>query len=1107
MIEVFTVGGGEYLVNTFNALAAWAGSGGYKALVRVVMVMGFAWALLIMAWNMDAKSGLKWFMQATLMYMVMMVPTVTVKITDRTNLSLPGAAVANVPVGIGLVAGFTSQIGDYLTRTAETVFTMPSALSYSHGGIIYGAKLLDATQGLRIDDPVLATNLNEHFKQCVFYDILLGRKTMNDLTRSGDMLAAIGPGSVSLSQQFVYADGSSNIVTCESAYNLITARWNDHYTAALPRIAAQFFPGVASGTAQTKLTTDLTSVGAAGLGGTGTSSQQLIRQAMFINAMMEARDSFGNSAAQSAVDTFAQTRADIQTRNTYSTIAAGAMKWVPLLNIVLTVVFYAMFPVIFLLMLMPNSGPGVAKGYITGFFYLSAWGPLFAVLNMIFMNRWSGAMAGWQDGGLTAANFAGVSAINQDAGALTGYMIMSVPFIAAGMAKGAMAISSHSASFLAPSQRAAEEAAQEKTTGNYSYGNTSLANRQINTLQQDQLSAAPTMNIGAGQVTTRQADSALVQSNADGTKTYNAMPGISNLGGTMSATQDFMARQSKALSEGRGVVEQKRQSFTESFSATMAKSNRVFETAQHAASSETSEGRSLQDSLSTMSTMERGYSEELQRSGGFTKSVADILATQASRTGRMDLEAALATGVSAGVPGLTNLAASGKGTLASQYIAQQSRTSNDTTNTEQSMRNSMSSVERQANSETATSARDTFYRETASSSNSQLRGLSNEMQASLSQTRAASEEYSRAEDTYARYSQEISEARSRGFQYSANLSQEYVNWWETKGRFDPANFDLVRTGYSPGMANMTWQQRQAEMTGFNRFLDDKVEQMRADFGVVPEAPEHRLSGPVGRSVEDVKTFAADSMGQVQGQAPAVRVETSARDEGLRTQVGDRIGESRAEIEDKGYGLRREQAASGLEASQMRQAVGERQTGSLWNAMSFDGDFRTPSEDARYGAPAAPSGPVDTILPRKGIGFTTYGRSGGGANQVGTGSFVEDLQDLSRRWDATGGAPISFGDISRPGGGDMPGHQGHERGREVDVRPFRDDGRNAPVTWRSPQYDRAATREFVQMVRQEHPDATILFNDPELVREGLVQRYDGHDNHLHLRLPGGRRRGR
>ena len=51
-------------------------------------------------------------------------------------------------------------------------------------------------------------------------------------------------------------------------------------------------------------------------------------------------------AGAAAIDTFAQTRADIQARNTYNSIAQQAMAWVPILNIVLTVVFFAMFPVI-----------------------------------------------------------------------------------------------------------------------------------------------------------------------------------------------------------------------------------------------------------------------------------------------------------------------------------------------------------------------------------------------------------------------------------------------------------------------------------------------------------------------------------------------------------------------------------------------------------------------------------------------------------------------------------------------------------------------------------------------------------------------------------------
>ena len=78
MLEVYTVGGGDYLVGTFNAIAAWTGSGGFKSLIRVVMVMGLIYALLITAMDLDWRAWFRWFIQSTLIYLVLMVPTVTI---------------------------------------------------------------------------------------------------------------------------------------------------------------------------------------------------------------------------------------------------------------------------------------------------------------------------------------------------------------------------------------------------------------------------------------------------------------------------------------------------------------------------------------------------------------------------------------------------------------------------------------------------------------------------------------------------------------------------------------------------------------------------------------------------------------------------------------------------------------------------------------------------------------------------------------------------------------------------------------------------------------------------------------------------------------------
>ena len=56
MLEIFTVGGGEYLVNTFNAVAAWSGGGGFRSMLQVIFVMGLAYSLFVVAFSMDWRA-------------------------------------------------------------------------------------------------------------------------------------------------------------------------------------------------------------------------------------------------------------------------------------------------------------------------------------------------------------------------------------------------------------------------------------------------------------------------------------------------------------------------------------------------------------------------------------------------------------------------------------------------------------------------------------------------------------------------------------------------------------------------------------------------------------------------------------------------------------------------------------------------------------------------------------------------------------------------------------------------------------------------------------------------------------------------------------------
>lgn len=615
MIEIFTVGGGDYLVNVFQAVAAWTGNGGYKSLIQVVLVMGLGLSALTLAFNQDWRAWINWFLGATLIYSCLMVPRLDVHVTDRLNPGLAPANVSNVPLGLALMASFTSQVGDYLTGSAEVVFGLPGDLNYSKNGMIYGARLYDATRSLRISDPEFAANLDEHFRQCVFYDILLGRYSMKELAETSDIWATIAPGSQARAQRFLTRDPSSgqvtsSIVTCREAYSALNGQWAGLIDGMGTVFGRQLYPNQTAALAKAKLFADLP-IAYQYLAGVSSNATDIFKQTLTINAMSQAMHSMSGSSGAGNVDVYAQTRADIQTERTYGSIASNAMKWVPLLNVVLTVLFYALFPVLFPLFLMPKTGPLALKGYVTGFFYLAAWGPLFVILHMMLMVKGAadmGAVAGGS--GLSLASFTGMADVNNDIGVLAGYLIASVPFLAGGVAKGAMAISHHATSYLNPSQNAAEEAAREASTGNVALGNTSFENSSVLTRQFAQGTIAPSFTYGAGQTRTFSDTGSMTTSFAEAS--YDQLPS-SSYPFTPTLGQEFTSRLSMMASQARSNSETYANTATESTTSAVTKFRELRDQFSRGSAFETATGQSSSDSIQTAFSEVDQASTNLQR--------------------------------------------------------------------------------------------------------------------------------------------------------------------------------------------------------------------------------------------------------------------------------------------------------------------------------------------------------------------------------------------------------------------------------------------------------------------------------------------------------------
>lgn len=829
MLEVFTVGGGEYLVNIFNAVAAWSGGGGYKSLIRVVMVMGLIYSLLVVAFTLNYKAWMNWFLQATAIYLCLMVPTVDIKVTDRINPGLAPATVDNVPMGLGVLASFTTQIGDWLTRSAETVFVMPSELNYSTNGMVYGARLFDATRNFIIRDAEFSTNLEHHFKNCLFGDVMLYQKSLTNLAKATDLWAAVGPGSEARSQQWLerQGDGTVNsfIVTCRQAYQSLDAQWAPMIEANTPLWGKEVYPKLSNALAADKLKHDVPIVSTA-FTGAGGDFAEVMRQNTAINAFMQARNSMSGGTGAAAVDTFAQTRADIQARNTYNSIAQQAMAWVPILNIVLTVVFFAMFPVIFPLFLMPQTGLSTLKGYTMGFFYLAAWGPLYVILHMICMTRATSAATGVADGGVTLASYAGIGAVNGETATIAGFMLMSVPFLAAGLARGAMSIAGHSMSMLAPAQNAAEAAAVEQTTGNYSYGNVSWANATSNMRQADQWSTAPTYMGGGASFGWRQDNGAMVTGFGNGQEVYDTSGAISRLGFTPTMTSGSVAEWREMASEAHRQARAYENAANEILTATHANRSVFGTSTEHTRGWDSSSGSQSGTSVeqfdrrtgsSAQGTEERSTISQNQRVGQGHDRHAQIT-DQVSGNLSGGAGAGAGTGGRGGKANAQlGISKSGTQTDGLRYTTDESRSSENGSTSSSGVRDEHSSGNAASTSEGTYDRSGVFARAATTSSSA----VSTED--SLALAKSYSETARRLDELSQQLSRDASYAETHGMQLSENLSQDLAQWYRHQ--------QVTNSGLgAPELwaTDLTDHQRAVRQEMIARWMNEKESSIRAE---------------------------------------------------------------------------------------------------------------------------------------------------------------------------------------------------------------------------------------------------------------------------------------
>ena len=230
----------------------------------------------------------------------------------------------------------------------------------------------------------------------------------------------------------------------------------------------------------------------------------------------------------------------------------------PLLRIVFECLYVGAFPMAVLLMLTPAGG-AFFRAYLGGFIWLQSWGPLYAILHRIALGEaaermTAAALMPGGDAGISLVAQAGIRAVAADVAVMSGYLSMSVPFLAAALAYGVGRATSLASSVLHVGQEAAIGAAREGSTGNLSLGSTQVDSHRFATLEGRQVRTSAQVDTGRYSGYTPEGAAYTVA--ADGTAIADAAVATSRLPAagirlseSLAASHENRAAQSRTVAE------------------------------------------------------------------------------------------------------------------------------------------------------------------------------------------------------------------------------------------------------------------------------------------------------------------------------------------------------------------------------------------------------------------------------------------------------------------------------------------------------------------------------------------------------------------------------
>lgn len=484
MWELYTYGGGDFLRMVFNGIASIFGNNDYGVAITIAALCGLL-SVMIMGAFRRGELNIQWLIAIIMIYQIALVPKTDIIIVDEV-VPANSAVVSNVPMGLSATATIFSRFSRWATIAMETVFSMPNNIRYRGNGLLFANTLVEESSRFEFTTPQMSSNFSEFWKSCVYYDLLLGLYTWDNVVRSGDLMAFF-QANTSQTRSFTYinAGGVRSILTCRDGINnqmaadyaneianainihgaQLATQEVDHnqavakYSAAMP-VAFQYMTGMAR------------------------TNAQIVGQNAVANSLKRGLVNFASEAdAPAAAQDFALARAEQERKTTFLTMGQIAKKMLPILQHLFEAFIYAIFPFVMLMAMTPLVGK-VSLGYVKALFWVNLWPPLYAILHFAisYYSADAGSAAVINNGagfatGLSIMTNTGLGKVMEDYAAIAGYLSLSIPMIAWLLVSMSGAMMAGLAGRLMQGyEQPVSKASDEATSGNTRLGDTRYMN-------------------------------------------------------------------------------------------------------------------------------------------------------------------------------------------------------------------------------------------------------------------------------------------------------------------------------------------------------------------------------------------------------------------------------------------------------------------------------------------------------------------------------------------------------------------------------------------------------------------------------------------------------